>query len=724
MDPDHWRFTPSAMDHSAFNFSSFVNQTPGEMTPTHASFNSVFHNQAGDLHTPAAFQLGTPLSNDNGNPIAAIDMDAFHPHLLHSETYHDQGHFPHQPQQSYAPSTFIHRDSGYDTMAPSSTDFGDSKGGDDENARSELADLQSSAFVGGSVKAMSSSEKYVALLHIEGREDLSLASRFRFHVTLNAPTAMIKSSEEIPISYLNKGQAYIISINDSTSLGPTPGPVRYRTVIRISFEDEQQRQRPAQSWQLWKEGRGLAEAHQRGGKLQAVEYVDPNQGGEIESRKPRIELEAASFDCFSVLWSPIPGSSVANCSVSVRFNFLSTDFSHSKGVKGIPVRLCSKTEIISSGTPESPPGPTAEVCLCKVKLFRDHGAERKLSNDVAHIKKTIDKLKQQIAQVESGLKDVGKRKRSGSTSTAHRISKVSKHKRTWSASTAGSSGRPAIEDDLHSKLSAMQDMFSSTRPVSVLHLRGYEGDDPDAYPVSLPGEPSELSKVDMSQNTSWERRLSGASTPTHPIISPASSSHSAPADTRTITTTSTQDLMTPYQRSSQPDRWQNMDQISNPNYTTFPRSDSKISKVTLDSDAAHWINAFGVDPSYRAPPESSVKPVACFYVLVKIRGDAIDDDCYRAVYLMERTLEDLVTSIAVKCGVQPDTVQRTLRINPRGLKIMVDDEVVRELPEGQDMIVEFNDLDTIKSEPGSAASTPTSGMKGRASSRLELRLIY
>ena len=83
----------------------------------------------------------------------------------------------------------------------------------------------------------------------------------------------------------------------------------------------------------------------------------------------------------------------------MRFNFLSTDFSHSKGVKGIPVRLCAKTEILSSGSPQSPP-EQSEICFCKVKLFRDHGAERKLASDILHIKKTIEKLKQQANQVE------------------------------------------------------------------------------------------------------------------------------------------------------------------------------------------------------------------------------------------------------------------------------------------------------------------------------------
>lgn len=549
---------------------------------------------------------------------------------------------------------------------------------------------------------------------------------------------MIKDSDEIPITYLNKGQAYAVSISDSMGLGPAAGPIKYRTVMRISFEDEQQRQRPSACWQLWKEGRGLAESHLRGGKLQAVEYVDPNQGGDEETKRPRVELETASFDCFSVTWTPAAGSSSAECSIAVRFNFLSTDFSHSKGVKGIPVRLCAKTEIISSGTPDSPPAPTAEVCFCKVKLFRDHGAERKLSNDVAHIKKTIDKLNQQISQFESGVKDVGKRKRSGADKGgSHRPGKVQKHKRTWSVSSQGSSGRPPVEEDLHMKLATMQDMFTSTRPVSVLYLRGSKQDDPDAFPVSLPGEPTDLIKVGRSdRKTSWDHKALGESTPTNSYVaSPSPSSRSMPSDSRPYEPSSFQKSAPLNLNQPLSNEWEQQlahHQFTGTNFSGFHSSNTaiKVPKGHTDESMSNWIEAFEVDPSYKAPAEKPIKPIACFYVLIKVPGESIGEDYYRAVYLMERTVKDLITSIAMKCGVDPTHVTRTLRINPRGLKIMVDDEVVRELPEGQDMIVEFVEVNTsagFKPEAGSGASTPKASQTSTNSASngvLEMRLSF
>ena len=557
-------------------------------------------------------------------------------------------------------------------------------------------------------------------------------------MTLNAPTAMIRHFDEIPVSYLNKGQAYTVSIMDSAPLPPALGLVKCRTFIRISFEDEQQRQKPAACWQLWKEGRGLAEAHQRGGKLQAVEYVDPNQqGGEDDTRRPRVELDSASFDSFSVIWTPVQGMTKADCSVAVRFNFLSTDFSHSKGVKGIPVRLCAKTQVISSGTPESPPVSDPEVCFCKVKLFRDHGAERKLSNDVAHVKKTIDKLKQQISEFDSGLRESGKRKRTGSTagkSGNERPGKVHKHKRTWSMSSHNSSGRPAMEEDLHMKLAAVQDMFTSTRPVSVLYLKGLEQDDPDLYPVHLPGQSQDLTKTEpLSRRTSWDRRPSEETSPANScVVSLSPTSHSMPSQPRPkekAASKKSSTLIISRQASS--------DWPASADFSIVPKSmtsydssqpeTTRIKKSNTDSAHPTWIEVFDVDKSYKAPPERQIRPIACFYVLIKVCGENPDDQYYRAVYLMHRTLEDLVQSIAAKCDIDASRVQRALRVNARGLKILLDDESVRELPEGQDMSVEFNEIElnsSIKQEISPGKSDLDHSIQRTPAAELEMKLIF
>lgn len=56
---------------------------------------------------------------------------------------------------------------------------------------------------------------------------------------------------------------------------------------------------------------------------------------------------------------------------------------------------------------------------------------------------------------------------------------------------------------------------------------------------------------------------------------------------------------------------------------------------------------------------------------------------------MQRTVKDLVNSISEKFQINPMRVTQVMHIDSRGLQIVVDEDVVRELPEGQDMIVEF-----------------------------------
>ncbi|KAF2743673.1 CP2 transcription factor family protein-like protein [Sporormia fimetaria CBS 119925] len=694
---EQWRFTPSLLDPNSFAFASFANQPPGYYTPTPGGTNTIYHSQAGDLHTPGfSFGLGTPLSlpTSEGNLHAAQPgpgghMQAFNPHAL-SHQFQNQNpfHLPSQHGQAFAPHQFSHQPSAFEhapmAQAPEQPPM--------DNMMPDVEMREQSPMVNYSQTYPDGMSSAVPR---------QLGPNFRYHVTLNAPTAMVKHADEIPVTYLNKGQAYNISLVDTNPSQCPSGIVKYRTYVRISFEDDQQRQRPAACWQLWKEGRGTNEAHQRGGRLQAVEFVDPSQvgGGDVQGR-PRVELESASFDGFAVTWIPA-NSNAPECTIAVRFNFLSTDFSHSKGVKGIPVRLCAKTDLVTAGPGSPPEPPAAELCYCKVKLFRDHGAERKLSNDIAHVKKTIDKLKQQIAQVESGMKDYGKRKRSGSISKAapsSRPGKVPKHKRTWSMSSASSASgsRPAAEEDLHLKLASLQDMFSSTRPVSVLYLKGEEHDDPDLHPVQLTGTNQDLSKIDTNVDTTmWEQQSShtGASS----IVSPTPSTQSLHSGGRRR---SSFQHSAPFPPSRQPsNEWRSNPQTATGDINSLsaiPDGDDvprRVERPYSDNRAlSGWIEAIGVDPSYVPPPEPMFKPVACFFVQPRIVPQPPTDNYFRAIYLLERTLKALVEGICRKMEIEPTKVTRTIRVNQKGIQVMMDDEAVQAIPEQQDMSAEFQEV--------------------------------
>ncbi|KAH8692671.1 putative CP2 transcription factor [Talaromyces proteolyticus] len=663
------RFTPSVLDPNSFQFMDFANQPPGYYTPNTGGMTTIYHPQAGDLHTPLPYNLGTPISIPNTisasqpvDPPGDMNVNNFTPNMQHFMPQPFQNMNPFAEQTAFAPNSFIHRDSTYDPMD-----------------RSEESSMDQMTMQGGQPLNM-------MMPNVGFSEQMDVRSdaqteKFRYGVTLRAPTAMIKHHDEIPMTYLNKGQAYSISVVDTAPRPPSSQPCKYRTFIRVSFEDEQQRSKPATCWQLWKEGRGSSEAYQRGGKLLAVEYVDPMQGGDEDQRYRQVELQNASFDGFCVTWTANPTAGSADCAISVRFNFLSTDFSHSKGVKGIPVRLCAKTEILTPND-AAPSLPAAEVCYCKVKLFRDHGAERKLSNDIAHVKKNMDKLKQQIAQMEMGGGNFNKRKRS-SVSIAtkvsdHRPVKIPKHKRTWSMDSQENGGKLSPEDDLHLRYSMLQDMFSSTRPISVLNLRGDEQDDPDLFPVALPSQKFDhLSRQSTLESLRSVDGGSGASV----ILSPTNSSISLNSPRRPP------ELQLPNNASNRNDDgidWSNANlQSSTLNQPT------KVRKNTTTG----YIEAIDIDPTYNPPAERPPKPIACFYIRFPSEQG---DDYYRAVYLNERTVHNLMNKISEKYKIDEDRIVRLLRINHNGLRIMMDDDIVQQLPEGQDMVAEFSDASNFQ----------------------------
>ena len=686
-----WQFSPSLLDAQSFCYVNFGNAPAGCYTPTPDGTNILFHLQAGGLHTPTialGHGVGLPLSMPTSSGgvqagPAVVDMTGFQtltPHQLHHFDPFIQA--PPPPQQGFRRSS-VHQNTGYPTMeqdgSPLASDPSD--GGRITSIDSALhpppqmmQDFQSRKMPGMSMSHSlpPSTEK------------------FRFHSTLNAPTAMIKQPDEIrPITYLNKGQTYFLTVADTHATMPVQPDTKYLTLVRMSFEDDEQREKPGVCWGLWKEGRGTSEAHQRGGKLQAVEYVGAGRPADGDDKQARAKMEYSSFDGFSVAWTP-GMSGAPEVSLAVRFNFLSTDFSHSKGVKGIPLRLYTKTTLIgpdpvqAAGTKYVP-----EISFCKVKLFRDHGAERKLSNDAAHVKKSIEKLKQQIAQAESGTEDFCKRKRSKVSKAVDtddgRPDKVRKHKRAWSMSSTSSAGagnggaRMTLEDDLHFELQMLQDMSTSTQPVSVLYLRGEDLDDPDKHPVSLPEErsPQTATTTENVRSGSNRQVQSGRSSAADSTVSPSPSSLS---------------LVSQISATGQSGHCQNFDSFTAGEAQRKPDQSTKVVKTDDNDNLSGWIEALGVNQSYCPPPERTPKPVACFYVVSSAQTEPKNATYHHAVYLMQRTLEEFNNRIALKWGLDPSKVLRTLHVLQSGLEILMDEDVVRELKEGQDMSLEVEEV--------------------------------
>jgi hypothetical protein len=56
---------------------------------------------------------------------------------------------------------------------------------------------------------------------------------------------------------------------------------------------------------------------------------------------------------------------------------------------------------------------------------------------------------------------------------------------------------------------------------------------------------------------------------------------------------------------------------------------------------------------------------------------------------MQRTLKDFTNAIAAKWNIEPTKIIRTLHVLDRGLEVVIEDDVIQELAEGQDIIMEI-----------------------------------
>jgi len=293
---------------------------------------------------------------------------------------------------------------------------------------------------------------------------------------------MAEHVDDSPLTYLNKGQVYWISIVDTAPLSAVR-PTKYRTSIRITFEAEEHRHNPIACWKRWEETLGVSESDRR--KLPGVEYAaEPATSAHCELLGTYVKLYTASLDGFSDQWTVCGQGDVVRCYIPVKFNVLSSDFSHSKALKDSPVRLCVQTQMGDSSLSFlRKPGEAAEMCHCKVRVFRAHEAERKLSDEYLHVKRTIENLKQRMSQEEVHVGSLANKYHTRSSlrgPAATNRYDVNWQKRIWSKASTEENNE-FDEEESHLTLQTLQDKLLSTKRVSSLNLPGDKHDETDLY---------------------------------------------------------------------------------------------------------------------------------------------------------------------------------------------------------------------------------------------------
>lgn len=678
----HFRFTPSLLDPNSSAFAAFANQPPGYYTPTPGG--STFGMQSYEMsHQTETYN--TPDSLSHPNPQAS----SLFPSQFHPLDHQNYVHFKPQPyaQDGYQGLSVPGSVAGGAMSESSPSNYSPGTGSGAEATDPEL-------YLAQEVHA-----KYMAP---EMTRNQDIYGQFRFATTLHAATAMLRHPTDIPITYLNKRQAYTISVVDKSPAVQNGEMKQYRTTVRIAFDEEDQRRTAPGCWRLWKDGRGTLESGGNLDKLRAIDYepIETRAANEKKSNTStslEVEESTTSFDRFTVTWSS--SSDTPTVYFCVRFLFLSTDFSHSKGVKGVPVRLVAKTEYLGLATDSAfQHSPASELAYCKIKLFRDKGAERKLANDRHHLERAIDKLKQQAQQLTLGTSDGSpnkkKKRHSFSAEPAIQGSPTQRrHRREWSfssnASALSASGNPrSQEDEIQRKLDktvAMEAMFSSIHPVSELSLIGDSADDPSlAISPIAPQTQWDAPGIVATYPAVESDKLTGALQRSSPALSQTSFS-SATSEKLGYTGSP---LVHPLSPPDAPVRVNAM------------VASTQLSQKIRVQAATKEIDAMDVDPFYVPTPAPTIRPAICVYIApAKIgpTGDphsmhlptAVDpsNDLYYAVYVPARTATSLSHSIATKIGYDPKTLVRTTIINKHGLRLLLDDEVVREMLEKQDMRV-------------------------------------
>lgn len=197
--------------------------------------------------------------------------------------------------------------------------------------------------------------------------------KLRFTIALEAVTAVTQRVEESSITYLNRGQLYMIQLSD-----PSGANEVITSTLSIDFHNASHRNISENYWKYWL-------TQQKQANSRALD-IDLTQSAGI------LDVSLPSFDKITFTWNASLGAKVY-----IRFKCLSTDFSRMKGVKGIPLRAQMESKWSRS----------QESSYCKIKLFRDKGAERKNKDDAKQITKQLEKVygKENIKSLSLLLKE-------------------------------------------------------------------------------------------------------------------------------------------------------------------------------------------------------------------------------------------------------------------------------------------------------------------------------
>ncbi|XP_008329725.1 grainyhead-like transcription factor 2b [Cynoglossus semilaevis] len=184
--------------------------------------------------------------------------------------------------------------------------------------------------------------------------------RVDFRYTLDAPRSLRQKQDEGPMTYLNKGQFYAVTLNELSTNNRLRHPIsKVRSVIMVVFSEDKNRDEQLKYWKYW-------HSRQHTAKQRVLDIADYK-----ESFNTIGNIEEIAYNAISFTWDVNE-----EAKIFITVNCLSTDFSSQKGVKGLPLMI--QIDTYSYNNRSNKPLHRA---YSQIKVFCDKGAERKIRDE-------------------------------------------------------------------------------------------------------------------------------------------------------------------------------------------------------------------------------------------------------------------------------------------------------------------------------------------------------
>nr|XP_040043976.1 grainyhead-like transcription factor 2b [Gasterosteus aculeatus aculeatus] len=293
-------------------------------------------------HKREHFSSLTEAAPGNGGSAAAVKAEAYAPVFMTGAGLHYRGEGEESSrviyeQAAYEVTTVSHSSYGKeDQLSPPDSPYAEERDGRSQQKFHAPSSLATEDF----------------LLHQEGVDG--------FQYTLDATRSLRQKQGEGPMTYLNKGQFYGVTLNELSASKRLRHPIsKVRSVVMVVFSEDKNRDEQLKYWKYW-------HSRQHTAKQRVLDIADYK-----ESFNTIGNIEEIAYNAISFTWDVNE-----EAKIFITVNCLSTDFSSQKGVKGLPLMI--QIDTYSYNNRSNKPLHRA---YSQIKVFCDKGAERKIRDE-------------------------------------------------------------------------------------------------------------------------------------------------------------------------------------------------------------------------------------------------------------------------------------------------------------------------------------------------------